>query len=298
MNKCKVCILRTAGTNCDKETAFAFEKVGAHTEFVHVNSLINKADSLDNYHVLALPGGFSYGDDIAAGKVLANELRNKLADDLKRFIEAGKLIIGICNGFQILVKAGLLPGNPEFSQEVSLIINDSGKFEDRWTYLRTEKCEAKRSLPEGDLQLKTNKCVWAKGLPEIIYLPVAHGEGKFVVKDKAVLERLKKNNQVIFRYSDKGGSSPDYPDNPNGSLDDIAGICDDTGRILGLMPHPERHIASTQHPRWENNAKGGEGDGLRIFRNAVEYVTNSLSSKICPLSRDSNQILRRPRRMP
>ncbi|MCX5708503.1 MAG: phosphoribosylformylglycinamidine synthase I [Candidatus Omnitrophica bacterium] len=255
--KPRVCILRTAGTNCDKETAFAFEAAGGDPELVHVNRLISSEKSLDNYHILVLPGGFSYGDDIAAGKILANELRCKLNQGLKRFIAAGKLIIGICNGFQILVKSGLLPGNDTLEQETSLIINDCGSFLDEWVYLKVTRSQSHKSQV---------KCVWAKDLPEEIYLPIAHGEGKFVVRDKQVLARLKKNNQIVFKYSD----------NPNGSLEDIAGICDDTGRILGLMPHPERHIDIRQHPRWEKTSGASLGHGFLIIKNGVEYAKNNL----------------------
>lgn len=258
MPKNKVCILRTAGTNCDKETAFAFTKAGADAQLIHVNSLINAEKKLSDYAILAFPGGFSYGDDIAAGKILANELKTKLSDDIRKFITDGKLIIGICNGFQILVKAGLLPGNSGLKQEVSLINNDSGKFEDRWVYLKSN--------------IKNQKCIWTRGLPEIIYLPVAHGEGKFLTQDKATLERLKKNNQVVFQYCDSNGNLSGYPDNPNGSTENIAGICDETGRTFGLMPHPERHIDVRQHPGWTKERSKNEGDGLKIFRNAVEYA--------------------------
>ncbi|MDD5197184.1 MAG: phosphoribosylformylglycinamidine synthase subunit PurQ, partial [Candidatus Omnitrophica bacterium] len=174
MKNVKVCVLRTAGINCDQETAFAFSKVGSQAELVHINDLIRQKNSLRDYQILALPGGFSYGDDIASGKVFANELKYKLEEELVRFIADGKLIIGICNGFQVLVKSGLLPGNNAFEQEASLIINDSGKFEDRWVYLKN-----------------SGKCAWARNMPEMIYLPVAHGEGKFIVKDKTVFNRLK-----------------------------------------------------------------------------------------------------------
>jgi phosphoribosylformylglycinamidine synthase len=263
MRKPKVCILRAAGTNCDRETGFAFLKIGADVEFVHINRLIEAKTSLSNYQILALPGGFTYGDDIAAGKILANELRFKLIDDLKRFIQEGKLIIGICNGFQILVKSGLLPGGDVLKQEASLIINDSGKFEDRWVY-----------LTQG-VERKAQKCIWTRNLPQIIYLPVAHGEGKFIVQDKKTLDRLRKNGQIVFQYSDEKGRLAGYPYNPNGSVENIGGICDDTGRIFGLMPHPERHIDALQHPRWERK-DSREGDGLQIFINAVEYSRKNL----------------------
>ncbi len=277
MKKPKVCILRTAGTNCDKETAFAFVKAGAEAEFVHINSLINEQKKLDDFHILALPGGFTYGDDVAAGKILANELKYKLREALRKFIVQEKLIIGICNGFQILVKSGLLPFSAELSTKASLIINDSGKFEARWVYLKTQDTRHKTQV----------NCVWAKNLPKIIYLPIAHGEGKFVVKDKKVFEQLKNNGQIVFSYAKEDGAGPKgYPDNPNGSLADIAGICDETGRILGLMPHPERHIDPVQHPRYHlcKNKKecpsrrrlAEAGDGLAIFRNGVEYARRHL----------------------
>lgn len=265
MGKPKVCVLRTAGTNCDQETAFAFETAGATTELVHINRLINQEINLASFSILAIPGGFTYGDDIAAGKILANELRYKLIDGIKRFVAQGKLIIGICNGFQILVKAGLLPGNAKLKQEVSLIINDSGKFEDRWTYLR---------LTTYNLQL--TKCIWTKDLPKLIYLPVAHGEGKFMTPEESVLTRLKKNRQIVFQYCDEGGRLTRYPFNPNGSMENIAGICDESGKILGLMPHPERHIFNTQHPRWTESKLKKRGEGLQIFKNGVEYAKKFL----------------------
>ncbi len=265
MPKPKVCVLRTAGTNCDKETAFAFSKAGAEVELVHINSLVSGEVSLRDYSILALPGGFSYGDDIASGKVFANELRFKLADELGDFVKEGKLIIGICNGFQILVKSGLLPGNDSFQQTTSLIINDSGKFEDRWVYLRNPKSK-----------IQNQKCVWTKNLPEVIYLPVAHGEGKFVAKDKFILERLSKKGQIVFQYCDDTGKLTGYPHNPNGSIENISGICDETGRILGLMPHPERHVLHQQHPRWTENKINKAGDGFQIFKNGVEYARINL----------------------
>ncbi|MDP2940040.1 MAG: phosphoribosylformylglycinamidine synthase I [Candidatus Omnitrophota bacterium] len=272
MQKPKVIVLRTAGTNCDKETAFAFKEAGASVESVHINRLINRKKSLDNYDILALPGGFTYGDDVAAGKILANELRFKLSADLKKFIKDGKLIIGICNGFQILVKAGILPGNESFSQEATLTLNDSAKFEDRWIYLRrVSSIEYRVSRKAVD-----SKCIWTKDLPEIIYLPVAHGEGKFVVNNDSVLQRLKQNNQIVFKYCDEKGKNAGYPFNPNGSVEDIAGICDESGRILGLMPHPERHFLKEQHPHWTRNAKNKFGDGFQIFKNGVEYARKHL----------------------
>lgn len=262
MLKPKVCVVRSAGTNCDRETAFAFSILGCETELVHINKFIEGNRALDEFHILALPGGFTYGDDIAAGKILANELRFKLADQLREFIAAGKLAIGICNGFQILVKSGFLPGNAVLEQEASLIINDSGSFQDRWVHVRSEAPAGKEPL----------KCVWTQNLPGVVYLPIAHGEGKFVVKDSAVLDRLDKNGQIVFRYCSAEGALKGH--NPNGSVGNIAGICDPTGRILGLMPHPERHIEYSQHPRWH---KEKAGDGLLILKNGVEYVRKNFT---------------------
>jgi len=264
----KVLVLRTAGTNCDAETVFAFESVGAVAERVHINALLNGEKNLRDFQILALPGGFSYGDDIVSGRILANELRLRLGDELKRFIADGKLIIGICNGFQILVRAGILPGGgvqadgmpSDFKQIVTLTHNDSGKFEDRWIHLQ----------PSGS-------SVWTQGMNDVIYLPVAHAEGKFVPADEKLLQNLVDNGQVIFRYCDENGGKPVYPQNPNNAVDNIAGITDQTGRILGLMPHPERHFLSLQHPSWTRlEAKEKYGDGAKIFENGVEYVRKNL----------------------
>ncbi|HAJ56295.1 MAG TPA: phosphoribosylformylglycinamidine synthase I [Candidatus Omnitrophica bacterium] len=261
MAKPKVLILKTAGINCDRETAFAFESAGADIDLVHINELVSGGRALSAYQILAISGGFTYGDDIAAGKVLANELKCKLFGELKKFTGDGKLIIGICNGFQVLVKAGLLPGNDEFRQEATLVNNDCGVFQDKWIHLKCQvsgvKCQ--------------DKCVWTKGLPEVIYLPIAHGEGKFIPKSEEVLQRLKDNGQIVFQYCDARGQLGDYPVNPNGSVDSIAGICDASGRVFGLMPHPERHLISLQHPRWTREGCKRHGDGFPIFLNAVNY---------------------------
>ena len=263
MKKVKVVVLRTAGTNCDNETAFAFSKIGAEAESVHINELKEKKKRLSDYHILAVPGGFTYGDDIASGKILANEVKYNFRNDIDKFISEGKLIIGICNGFQVLVKMGLLPALHRrlWEVEVTLTLNDSAKFEDRWCYLK---------------QSAGNVCVWTKGFPEIIYLPVAHAEGKFIPKDKKVLNELKKNKQLVFYYTDENGKRPTYPANPNGSIDDIAGITDTTGRVLGMMPHPERHFQGTQHPRWRKERLKREGDGFYIFKNGVDFVKREL----------------------
>lgn len=264
MKKIKVIILRTAGTNCDKETAFAFQSAGATTELVHINQLSRGAKNLDDYQILAMPGGFTYGDDIASGKILANELKFAIEKDLERFIRCGKLILGICNGFQVLVKAGLLPnltGNFR-TIEATLTLNDSNKFEDRWVFLKKP----------------ATKCIWTKGINKAIALPVAHGEGKFVPRDNKVLGRLKKDGLIALEYVDAGGKKAGYPHNPNGAVEDIAGICDPTGRIFGLMPHPERHLSPYQHPEWTRRSvkKGEEGDGLEIFKNGVNFAKKYL----------------------
>jgi len=264
--KISVIVMRTAGTNCDSETIFAFKSVGAQVDSIHINQLIRHQKKLSDYHILVLPGGFTYGDDIAAGKILANELRFKLREDLKKFVAEGKLIIGICNGFQILVKAGLLPGSEDFRQEATVTLNDSAKFEDRWVYLRKAKFNGKES-----------RCVWTKGAKEVVYFPVAHGEGKFVTPDKATLEGLKNSGQIVLQYCDAEGRLGKYPVNPNGSLEHIAGICDVTGRVFGLMPHPERHFFREQQPQW-TRFKGllRHGDGFAIFKNGVDYVKEKL----------------------
>jgi phosphoribosylformylglycinamidine synthase len=260
-----VCIIRAAGTNCDQETAFAFSTLGAQVKLVHVNKLIKKQCSLDDYHIAVLPGGFSYGDDISAGKVMANELKSKLRPQIERFVSEGKLIIGICNGFQILVKTGLLPGNQSWEQDVSLVINDSGSFQAEWVYLKT-------SVTKG----KPGKCVWTGGIDTPVYLPIAHGAGKFVPRDTAVLQRLKKQGQIVLQYCDRHGNIAEA-NNPNGSAESVAGICDETGRIFGLMPHPERHFSVTQHPAGSSaQTATGFGDGYLIFKNGVEYAAKHL----------------------
>jgi len=253
----KTLIIRTAGTNCDLETRFAFERAGSDASLFHINRVSERPSLLDEHQILALPGGFSYGDDIASGKILANELLTRLADPLKKFVDDGKLILGICNGFQVLVKTGLLPGpfSRDVEQTVTLTFNDSNKFEDRWIHLRADSAKSP---------------FVSKG--QVITLPIAHGEGKFVAKDDATLDAIRTNDQVVFRYVDAGGNAGGpYPINPNGSVDDIAGICDETGRVLGLMPHPERHLLPVQHPRWTREGLKPEGDGMPMFRNAVEY---------------------------
>jgi phosphoribosylformylglycinamidine synthase subunit PurQ / glutaminase len=242
--KPKVCILRTDGTNCDEETAYAFTKVGGHPHLVHVNELRCGSDSLLNYAILAIPGGFSYGDDIAAGAVLANELISFLRDQLQDFVDAGRLVIGICNGFQVLVRTGLLPFQNLGRQCVSLTTNNSGRFECRWMQL---------------MFTYDSRCVFATGLTgQVLQLPIAHGEGRLVTRDN-ILRSLHEQHLAPLRYQDC---------NPNGSLDGIAGVCDPTGRVFGMMPHPERFIERTQHPNCRR-FNYGKPHGLAIFENAI-----------------------------
>lgn len=258
MPQVRVIILRTAGTNCDIETAHAFTLAGAAPELVHINSLTKKEKDLQDYHILAIPGGFTYGDDIASGKILANELKFRIGGPIQKFIKSGRLIIGICNGFQVLVKAGLLPDFAQDAQsiEATLTLNDSDKFEDRWVHLKTSG----------------KRCIWTKGITGPIELPVAHGEGKFIPKDPKTLKRLKDEGMIALQYVDSRGGIASYPDCPNGSVDRIAGICDTTGRIFGLMPHPERHISPYQHPGWTRRKKTTVGDGFAVFNNGVRYA--------------------------
>jgi len=254
MSLARALILRAAGTNCDAEAAYAFKQAGAKPELVNISELISKRVKLSNYQILTFPGGFTYGDDLGAGKVLANEIRLKLTEDINKFIESGGLIIGICNGFQVLVKTGILPGPTITSQvKITLAGNDSGKFECRWVYLKTAS---------------DSNCIFIKGI-ERMYLPIAHGEGKLIAEADA----LTRINAALY-YVDEQGNKAGYPYNPNGSTDNIAGICDDTGRIFAMMPHPERHTRKSQHPRWTRGDAGEAGDGLKVFLNAVEWTKN------------------------
>ncbi|HEX4414431.1 MAG TPA: phosphoribosylformylglycinamidine synthase subunit PurQ [Lacipirellulaceae bacterium] len=265
----RILILRAPGTNCDSETAHAFELAGGVTELMHVNRVLEKAARLRDFQVLCIPGGFSYGDDIAAGRIFGSQIQHHLADTLKEFREAGKLIIGICNGFQVLLKTNLLAATDGAGPKATLAANDSGHFEARWVRLVSQ--------PE--------KCVFLSGVEEL-ELPVAHGEGKFVTRDDSVFARMSGAGQFVLRYTAAVGAHPEsairnsqseitpsvpYPANPNGTRGDVAGICDETGRVFGLMPHPERFVDWTQHPRWTREPARPHGDGLRIFENAMRY---------------------------
>ncbi len=253
MSKVKTLILRAPGTNCDVETRFAFEQAGSVVTPVHVNRLIRGEETLADYQIMVVPGGFTYGDDISAGKVLANELRLKLAGDILKFVAEGKLVLGICNGLQVLVKAGFLP-EPSRNNEPRLTLanNDSGRFECRWVYLGVNR---------------ESPCVFTRGM-DSLYLPVAHGEGKIVTVGDGILD----SNIALYYADEQGNTAVGYPYNPNGSEKGIAGICDSSGRVFALMPHPERHIRGTQHPRWTRLGAQKHGDGFHIFRNAVAWA--------------------------
>src|SRR3954451_11968714 len=274
--KPKALILRSAGTNCDVETAYASELAGAAPETVHINRLLKEPALLEQYQLLALPGGFSYGDDIAAGRILANQIAHHLAEPLREFIAGGKPIIGICNGLQVLVKTHLLPGaaDPKDArQSCTLANNDCGRFVDRWVHLAVHP----------------GKCVWTRELaedrdaPATIELPVAHGEGKFVPAAESCRRSLWEDGQVVLTYAKPDGSpaAGQFPDNPNGSVDDIAGICDATGLVFGLMPHPERYVDPTQHPAWTRHKPlPSEGQGLAFFRGALRHVRDAVGAGV------------------
>lgn len=260
MSRPKVLILRTAGTNCDEETAHAWTLAGADPERRHVRELMHSPALLDEYGILTIPGGFSYGDDISAGKILATQITHFLSDALQEFVGRGRLVLGICNGFQVLVKAGLLPGpanGEKPTQTVTLAANDSARFEDRWVHLRTPATETPFLPAE-----------------TILSMPIAHGEGKLVARDADELTRLRTADHVAVTYCDERGHPGPYPVNPNGSEDDIAGLRDATGRIFGLMPHPERHVHPTQHPAWTGR-KTDHGNCRVVFETALRFNRDS-----------------------
>ena len=217
---------------------------------------------LGEYQILCLPGGFSYGDDIAAGQILASQIRLQLTDALLQFKTDGKLIFGICNGFQVLVKSGaLLPARQDSQPIATVAANDSGRFEDRWV----------------NLLVHDGRCVFLEGILSL-YLPVAHAEGKFVTADEMTLDALQADGHLVMRYvdprSENARRAATYPYNPNGSMADVAGVCDETGRVFGMMPHPERYLDRINHPRWTREQLPETGDGLRIFQNAVNYFSD------------------------
>ncbi len=271
--KVKVIVTTGYGTNCEMEMAHACKKAGAdQVDIVHLSDLLDGSIRLTDYHFLNLPGGFLDGDNLGAAQAGAHRLRyakvkdseERLIDQIHKFISQGGLILGVCNGFQLMVKTGLLPGldNDYQRRVVSLTYNDSGRFEDRWV-----TCKINRNSP----------CVFTKDI-EYIELPVRHGEGKFVTIDENIMNRLDKENLICFQYIDPESGMPtqQYPLNPNGSQRAIAGICDPTGRLMGLMPHPEAFSHRTNHPRWTREDLPEEGAGIAIFRNAIEYIKENL----------------------
>ena len=269
----RVAVLFGFGINCDRETAAVFDMVGGTSERLHVNHLVQGNRSLEEFDILAVPGGFSFGDHLGSGRLLGNRLRFALREQLQKFVSSGKPIIGICNGFQALVKTGLLPGpetaslEPDLIQRASLTLNNTGRYEDRWVTLEFDS---------------ESPCIWTKGIQRI-ECPVRHGEGRFVMPTETELDRLSANHQLTVRYVDPStepvfGLSDDllaFPVSPNGSMRNIAGICDPTGLVFGLMPHPEAFYTMWLHPEHTSmklNEDEWEGSGLQIFRNAVEYV--------------------------
>jgi phosphoribosylformylglycinamidine synthase len=269
MRKIRVLIPTGYGENCNYELQYCYKMVGGDADIVHISDIISGKIKLNSYHILNWGGGFLDGDDLGAARACVNRIRHSIMknkrtffDALTDFIKDEKLIATQCNGFQLWVKLGILPGLDFGKQEATLTYNASGKFEDRWVKLKINK---------------NSPCIWTRNI-DTIELPVRHGEGRFVVKDKKILEELNKNNLISLRYADENYiPTMRYPLNPNGSTDAIAGICDKSGRIFGLMPHPEAFNQRTNHPSWtRNKSESNEGDGLQIFRNAVKYAEENL----------------------
>ncbi len=264
----RAAVLVAAGTNCDRETMRAFRAAGAEPDRVRIRELVEEPSLLNRYRIVAIPGGFSYGDDLGAGNIFANEIRFLIGEEFQSFVEDGGLVLGICNGFQVLVRSGLLPGLAENRQQVTLTENDSGRFECRWVHLRVSGA--------------TSAFVSDEPAPTL-FLPVAHAEGKFLTEDtgasgsdeRDLLNELEERNQIIFRYTNPDGTSPSYPWNPNGAIGDVAAISDTTGRILGMMPHPERYYQKIQHPMWQRREDLGKPDGLQLFQNGVEAARST-----------------------
>ena len=264
----RVAVLSGFGINCETETMAVFEMSGANADRVHVNRLVNGELDLSDYQIMAIPGGFSFGDHLGSGRLLGNRLRFGLRDQVRGFVRSGKPVIGICNGFQVLVKMGLLPGDKEVSltQTASLALNDSGQYENRWATLEFDP---------------KSPCIWTRGI-ERIRVPVRHGEGKFVTDDPALLDTWADSGQLVARYVDPStlypGASDNilpYPISPNQSWRNVAGVCDPTGLVFGLMPHPERYTRWTSHPIWtrlDESLMNVDPPGLQMFRNAVDHV--------------------------
>lgn len=268
MIKPNILIIKADGTNCDVELAFAFNQSGGNAEIVHVNQLRNKEKKFSDYNILALAGGFAYGDDIVSGKILAVELTSFFSQDLKKFVERkDTLTIGICNGFQVLIRTGLLPFGNIGKMDATLTNNEKGLFECRWVKIQEQK----------------SRCVFLRDPQSIMDVSVNHGEGKFYANNETI-KTIEQSGLVVFRYVDAHGDpTQNYPENPNGATNAIAGICDPTGRILGMMPHPEKFNHITNHPNWRRlkleksirQAQDLRPEGLTIFENMIEYVTKA-----------------------
>jgi phosphoribosylformylglycinamidine synthase I len=262
-----VLIITGYGLNCEAESRHAWELAGANVQFIHLNDLLAEPARLHAFQALMFIGGFSYGDHMSSGHVFAVRVRHRMNEEIRRFIDDGKLIMGVCNGFQIMVKLGLLPGLDKdyFTQKVALMQNDCGSFQNFWVKLRFEL---------------SSPCVFTRGL-DFMPMPIRHGEGKIFTLDKALLERMEAEGCVACRYADPatGAATATFPHNPNGSLNAIAGLCDPSGRIFGLMPHPEAYLYPENHPQWEMQRLDGSlperGLGLKLFQNAVNYLNNA-----------------------
>jgi len=259
MSAVRAVVLRTAGTNCDAEAVHALRKSGASVDLVALRDFVERPERLREYRIVVFPGGFTYGDDIASGVVFAVEMRRGVLPELRSRVADGALVLGICNGFQILARAGLLPDSRgDAVPEASLLHNASGRFECRWIRL----------------EATTDRCAWLRR-GQTIDCPVAHGEGRFVVGDESVRRRMRDAGQFALRYTNPEGGAPAYPWNPNGSPDDVAGVSDPTGRVLGLMPHPERNVEPWHHPHWTRGVGDRAGNGLALFANGVAAARGS-----------------------
>ena len=269
MSKPRVAVLSGFGINCELETMAVFEMAGATSQRVHVNRIVSGEVKLPDFDIMAVPGGFSFGDHLGSGRLMGNRLRFGLRDQVREFVKAGKPVIGICNGFQVLVKMGLLPGDSEVSltQSASLALNDSGQYENRWATLEFD--------PD-------SPCIWTKGISRM-RVPVRHGEGKFVTDDPNLLDQWEESGQLVARYVDPESKFPSasdevlpYPISPNQSWRNIAGVCDPSGLVFGLMPHPEANHSTWLGATWpREDGEHGEGEGMAIFRNAVNHVLSN-----------------------
>lgn len=265
MNTPRSLVLRAAGTNCEFETLRALELAGSKGEILHLTKLLQEPQRLDEVELIVIAGGFSYGDDVAAGRVFGLELRRNLAKQLGAFVDRGGLVLGVCNGFQVLVDTGLLRLGEARERDFALTGNESNHYECRWVTLKSEK----------------SACAWL--VPgEIWPTPIAHAEGRFCIRDEATLARLEARGQIAIRYVQADGSACEgaYPANPNGSVADIAGICDPSGRVLGLMPHPERNLSPWNHPHWTRMGPRTEGEGLAFYRRMVEVARNGAAASV------------------